>query len=243
MSLRGSCGPAGAVEGPQPWTISAHRRGAAGRRVRCSGSRFFLALDKVFARVMTSNLALLGMAAGRAEAAGVKAAALALGGFAAGVLVVAVFTRHCTARTTRWPRRVMLVLGVDVFLLAVGALFWGLTGGMPGERARDVLQCGAALVMSSQSAAMVAAGHAAAPITYLTGTLATFITKGVRTGRPGIWVPLRFVGLIAGAALSAALLKHAPAWGAFPPVVLVLAAITTACLSLFRPRPATNDVS
>ncbi|MBV2353912.1 DUF1275 domain-containing protein [Streptomyces sp. J2-1] len=198
----------------------------------------FLALDKVFAGVMTSNLALLGMAAGRAEGAGVKAAVLALGGFAVGVLVVALLTRGCAALTTRWPRRVMLVLCVDGLLLAAGALVWGLTGGAPGPVTRDILQCGAALVMGSQSAAMVAAGRAAAPTTYLTGTLATFITKGVGTGRPGVWVPLRFVGLIAGAALSAGLLKHAPAWAAFPPVVLILAAITTACVPLLKPPAA-----
>ncbi|MEV5177512.1 YoaK family protein [Streptomyces flaveolus] len=201
----------------------------------------FLALDKVFAGVMTSNMALLGMAAGRAEATGVKAAVLALGGFAVGVLVVAFYTRRCAARTTRWPGRVMLVLGVDGLLLAAGALVWGLTDGAPGAVTRDVLQAGAALVMGTQSAAMVAAGRAAAPTTYLTGTLATFITKGVGTGRPGVWVPLRFVGLIAGAALSAGLLKQAPAWAAFPSVVLFLAAIIAASIPLLKPPAGAED--
>ncbi|MER6981731.1 DUF1275 family protein, partial [Streptomyces carpinensis] len=87
----------------------------------------FTALDKVFAGVMTSNLALLGMAAGRGEAVSVKAAVLALAGFGVGVLAVALFTRGRVAAVTHWDRRVMLVLAADALLLAVGALAWGLT--------------------------------------------------------------------------------------------------------------------
>ncbi|MFF4653312.1 YoaK family protein [Streptomyces sp. NPDC001380] len=201
----------------------------------------FLALDKVFAGVMTSNLALLGMAAGRSQAAGARAALPALGGFAAGLLAVALLTRRCAAHADRWPGRVVLVLGADALLLAVGAQAWGAAGGTPDPTTRDALQCGAALVMGSQSAAMVAAGRAAAPTTYLTGTLATFITRGVGTGRPGVWVPLRLAGLIAGAALSAGLLERARAWAALPPVLLTLAAVAAACVPLLRPGPPASD--
>ncbi|MFF7972478.1 DUF1275 family protein [Streptomyces sp. NPDC007905] len=196
----------------------------------------FLGLDRVFAGVVTSNLALLGMAGGRGEAAGVTAAVLALAGFGVGALAVARCTRGCLTAATHWPRRVMVVLGVEAALLAVGALVWGLTGGTPGEATRDAMQFGAALAMGTQSAAMVAAGRAAAPTTYLTGTLATYIVKGIGTGRPGVWVPLRLVGLIVGAAVSAALLKEARAWAALPPVALVLCAIAIARVPLVARR-------
>jgi uncharacterized membrane protein YoaK (UPF0700 family) len=196
----------------------------------------FLGLDRVFAGVMTSNLALLGMAVGRGEAVDVTAAVLALSGFGVGTAVVAWCTRGSAVPTSHWPRHVMFFLGAEAALLAAGALAWGLTGGTPGETARDVMQFGAALAMGVQAACMVAAGRAAAPTTYLTGTLATYIAKGIGTGRPGVWVPLRFVGLIAGAAVSAALLKEARAWAALPSVILILCAIATACLPLTAAR-------
>lgn len=197
----------------------------------------FLGLDHVFAGVMTSNFALLGMAAGQGEAVDVTAAVLALAGFGMGALIVAWRTRGQTVPVTHWHRRVMLFLCAEAVLLAMGALVWGLVGGNPGSTARDVMQCGAGLAMGTQSAAMVAAGRAAAPTTYLTGTLATHIAKGVSTGRPGVWVPLRFAGLVAGAAVSAALLAEARPWAALPPVVLILCAIGSACVPLVARRP------
>lgn len=196
----------------------------------------FLGLDRVFAGVMTSNLALLGMAIGRGETVDVTAAVLALSGFGVGTAVVAWCTRGSAVPTSHWPRNVMFFLGAEAALLAAGALAWGLTGGTPGETARDVMQFGAALAMGVQAACMVAAGRAAAPTTYLTGTLATYIVKGIGTGRPGVWVPLRFVGLIAGATATAALLKEARAWAALPSVILSLCAIATACLPLTAAR-------
>ncbi|MFJ8364227.1 YoaK family protein [Streptomyces sp. NPDC093984] len=201
----------------------------------------FLALDRVFAGVMTSNLALLGMAAGRGESVDVTAAVLALAGFGAGALVAARYTRGCVPAATHWAPRIMLVLGVEAVLLAVGALIWGLIDGAPDRVTRDVMQFGAAFLMGAQSAAMVAAGRAAAPTTYLTGTLATNDVKGVGTGRPGVWVPLRFVGLIAGAAVSAVLLQHARAWAALSPVVLLLCAIAAACVPLAARRHHCTD--
>lgn len=201
----------------------------------------FLGLDQVFAGVMTGNFALLGMAAGRGEAVDVTAAVLALGGFGVGALIVSWCTRGRTVPVTHWHRRVMLSLCAEAALLVVGALVWALTGGHPGTMPRDLMQFGAALAMGAQSAAMVAAGRAAAPTTYLTGTLATHIAKGLSTGRPGVWVPLRFVGLLAGAAVSAALLEEARSWAAVPPVVLILCAIGCACVPLVARRAGSTS--
>ena len=97
--------------------------------------------------------------------------------------------------------------------------------------------------MGAQSGAMVAAGRAAAPTTYLTGTLAAHIAKGVSTGHPGMWVPLRFAGLIAGAAVSAVLLEEARPWAALPPAVLILCAIGSACVPLVARRPGSTALS
>ncbi|MFF3166373.1 DUF1275 family protein [Streptomyces sp. NPDC003273] len=198
----------------------------------------FLGLGHVFAGVMTSNLALLGMAAGRGEPLDVTAASLALGGFGAGTALAAWYTRASVTSATHWPRRVMVVLAAEAVLLALGASVWGFTGGRPGEAVRDVLQCGAALAMGAQSAAMVAAGKAAAPTTYLTGTLAAYIVKGIGTGSPGLWVPLRFAALVAGAALCAVMLDKARPWALLPSVVLVMCALAVAYLPEAHPPSA-----
>ncbi|MFD4790917.1 DUF1275 family protein [Streptomyces sp. NPDC058459] len=196
----------------------------------------FLGLEHVFAGVMTSNFALLGMAVGRGKAVGVTATALALAGFGAGLTIAALYTRGTAPAAVSWPRRVLVVLVVETALLGAGALAWGLTDGRPGEALRDVLQCGVALAMGMQSAAMVAAGKTASPTTYLTGTLATYVVKGLGGGKQGLWVPLRIGALIAGAALTAALLSEARGWALGPPVLLLVCASTAARLPLRKTR-------
>jgi hypothetical protein len=111
----------------------------------------FTALDHVFAGVMTSNLALLGMAIGHFRGPDVTAAALALAGFGAGAAVVAWVTRGRTGTATCWPGRVMLCLVGEAGLLAVGAGLWAAWGGTPGGTGRDALQCGLAAAMGAQA--------------------------------------------------------------------------------------------
>lgn len=188
----------------------------------------FTALDHVFAGVMTSNLALLGMAAGQARGAGVTAALLALGGFGAGTAAGAWVTRGGEETEEGWSAPVLSCLVGEAVLLAAGAGVWAASGGAPGGATRDVLQCGAAAAMGAQCAAMVAAGRAAAPTTYLTGTLATYIVRapGGTPARSDPWVPLRLAALIAGAAAAVALHRAAPAWaGALPPVLVTVAVL------------------
>ncbi|MFF4754650.1 DUF1275 family protein [Streptomyces sp. NPDC002514] len=197
----------------------------------------FTALDHVFAGVMTSNLALLGMAAGRGQDTGVTAAVLALVGFGVGAAVVAWPTRQSTGAVTHWSARVMLCLVGEAILLAAIAAAWAVVGGAPAGTTRHVLQFGAALAIGVQAAAMVAAGRAAAPTTYLTGTLATYIVKGLGTTRSRRWVPARLGALVAGAAACMALLRAAPVWAAVLPLALVVCAIVMACLPLIRLRP------
>jgi uncharacterized membrane protein YoaK (UPF0700 family) len=197
----------------------------------------FTALDHVFAGVMTSNLALLGMAIGRARGAGVAAALLALAGFGAGAVVVAWVTRGRADAGVYWSPRVMFCLVGEVALLTVGAGVWAASGGAPSAGTRDVLQFGAAAAMGAQSAAMVAAGRAAAPTTYLTGTLADYIVRGLGTSsRPDRWVPVRLGALIAGAAAAMAVRMAAPPWAGALPCALVTVAILTAAVPVLGRR-------
>ncbi|MFJ7900018.1 DUF1275 family protein [Streptomyces sp. NPDC096198] len=198
----------------------------------------FTALDHVFAGVMTSNLALLGMAIGRARGAGAAAALLALAGFGAGAGLVAWVTHGRTGVATHWPGRVMACLLGEAVLLAVGAGVWAAAGGAPAGVTRDVLQGGAALAMGGQAAAMVAAGRAASPTTYLTGTLAAYIVHGVGRARPDGWVPARLGALIVGAAATMGLRRAAPPWAGVLPFALVTAAALIAAGPLLRHRAA-----
>ncbi|WP_338673909.1 YoaK family protein [Streptomyces sp. SCSIO 30461] len=188
----------------------------------------FLGLDRVFAGVMTSNLALMGMAIGQQQALNVTAAALALAGFGVGAAAAARVTRCSEIREGRWHPRVMFCLIATTVILVAIAGAWAALDGAPRGVTRNLLQFAAAVSMGVESTAMVAAGHAAAPTTYLTGTMATYIVNGVGSGRQEIWIPVRFGALIVGAALSAALLKTAPAWAAVPPVALMLCALLAA---------------
>ena len=203
----------------------------------------FLALDHVFAGVMTSNLALLGMAVGRSRSADVTAAVLALGGFGAGAGVAALVTRGRRGSLDRWPARVLMCLAGEALLLAVGAVLWAAWDGAPGQTARHALQCGLAAAMGAQAGAMVSAGRAAAPTTYLTGALATYIVHGLgsSSARPDGWIPLRLGALIAGAAAATGVLKAAPAWAGILPCVLVVAAVLIACTPLLTSRPSRAD--
>ncbi|MER6039069.1 YoaK family protein [Streptomyces sp. NPDC001835] len=95
----------------------------------------FLGLGHVFARVMTSNLALLGMAAGRGEPLDITAALLALGGFGAGTALVAWYTRASVTSAMHWPRRVLVVLAAEAVLLGrrpgMGTHGWPARRGAP----------------------------------------------------------------------------------------------------------------
>ncbi|MFD0433090.1 DUF1275 family protein [Streptomyces chartreusis] len=196
----------------------------------------FTALEHVFAGVMTSNLALLGMAIGRGQATGVTAAVLALTGFALGAAVTARLTRRSGDVGTCWPAPVMFCLAGEAVVLAAGAVIWAALGGTPGQSAREALQFGAAATMGVQSAAMVAAGRAASPTTYLTGTLATYIVRGVGTGRPDRWVPAQLTALMVGAGISMLLLREAREWAGVLPVMLVVCAILTAAAPMIHMR-------
>jgi uncharacterized membrane protein YoaK (UPF0700 family) len=200
----------------------------------------FTALDHVFAGVMTSNLALLGMAIGRAREADVTSALLALAGFGVGAAVVVWVTHGRAEAGGHWPPRVMFCLVGEAVLLAVGAGVWAASGGAPGETARDALQCGAAVAMGGQAAAMVAAGRVAAATTYLTGTLTTYIVRGLgsASARPDRWVPVRLGAMVAGAAAAMALRGAAPAWAGALPFALVTAATLTASGPLLARRSA-----
>ncbi len=195
----------------------------------------FTRLGHVFAGVMTGNLALLGLAVGGDRFAETVPPLLALAGFTAGTAAAARICRRNgpVPPSARWPRPILACLAGEAVLLAVLAALWAAAGGAPGGAERDGMLGAAALAMGAQTGAMLGAGPAARPSTYLTGTLATFVTRGL--GRPpgddgpgaDRWVPVRLTALVVGAAAAAALLRAAPDTAALLPLVLVAVALMT----------------
>lgn len=195
-------------------------------------------LGHVFAGVMTGNLALLGVAVGGDHFADVVPPLVSLAGFVTGTAVAARACRgaggtDATGRTG-WPSRTLAALACEAALLTAAAVVWTTCGAPPSGALREVLLCALAVAMGAQSGAMLGAGPAARPSTYLTGALATFVTRGV--GRlPGgggprtdAWVPARLAALAVGAGAAVAILRFAPGWTAFLPPALVVTAIVTA---------------
>ncbi len=202
----------------------------------------FTALGHVFAGVMTGNLALLGIAVGSDHFADVVPPLIALAGFVLGTAAAARACRGTAAAGPGWPARTLQCLACEAVLLTVTAVVWASAGAPPVGAPRDVLLCVAAVAMGGQSGAMLGAGPAARPSTYLTGSLATFVTRGVGQvpggDRPGTdrWVPVRLTALAVGAGAAAAVFRSAPGWTPFLPPVLVVAAVLTAA-RIGRPRP------
>ncbi|MFE6889607.1 DUF1275 family protein [Streptomyces sp. NPDC057694] len=190
----------------------------------------FTALGSVFAGVMTGNLVLLGISAGRGDGAEVTGPLVALGGYVVGAACAALACRGSRRRAAGqlWPGAVVACLAAQCVLLAAVAVAAGVLGGRPGEGWRIALLAGGAVAMGGQSAAMVAAGAGGAPTTYFTGTLTTLVTGAVDgTGRGAgqLWTAARLVAVVGGAACAVAVHTAAPPWGFVPPVVLTACAV------------------
>jgi uncharacterized membrane protein YoaK (UPF0700 family) len=191
----------------------------------------FTALGTVFAGVMTGNLVLLGVSAGRGEGADVAAPLLALAGYALGAAVAALVCRG-VPREGRgdggWPGRVLACLAGQAVVLGCVAVAGAALDGRPTGAWRYVLLAAAALAMGGQSGAMVAAGSGAAPTTYFTGTLTTLVTgvvDGTARRAAELWGVLRLFAVAAGATGAVLTHRSAEAWAFVPPAVLTAAAV------------------
>jgi uncharacterized membrane protein YoaK (UPF0700 family) len=188
----------------------------------CANAVCFLRLGHVFASVITGNLVLLGISVAKGTAAIAGPAGLALGGYAAGVIVGAPIVRErgrqAASSEPTWPARVTACLAGELMVLAAFSVGWEVVGGRPGGAGRMVLLAVVAGGMGMQSAAVRRLGQVST--TYLTstltGVLAALVVKEVPDGVG------RSIGLLlaiaAGAAAGAATTDLAP--GLLPVVLL-----------------------
>lgn len=185
----------------------------------------FVRLGQVFSSVITGNLALLGIAAGRQEAALAQNAGLALAGYAAGVMLGGLIAGTPEPDQPTWPARVSYALAAETGLLAAFSGEWLATGGHPGGGSRLALLLLAAAAMGLQSATVRRLGQIST--TYLTSTLtALFTGLALRRMPEGAGRSTAIlVTAVGGAALGTLAALKAPDWvpaAVLIPIALVL---------------------
>ena len=196
----------------------------------------FLALGKVFSSVITGNLVLLGVAAGSGNAGEAIRAAVALGGYCAGVLIGAPIAARGDPGSQTWPPAVTVTLLAELCLLAVFTAGWELSPARQAASSQLPLLLVLSAAMGLQSAAVRRLGQMSS--TYLTSTL-TGVVAGLatRTKPDGLRRSVgALAGIVAGAVAGALLIRGAPAW--LPAMILAPGLAVAAVAVLHRDRLA-----
>jgi uncharacterized membrane protein YoaK (UPF0700 family) len=171
----------------------------------------FLRLGGVFTSVMTANMVLLGISAGRHDAALALHAGAAFGGYILGALVGGRISGHAVKGQPVWPRRVSVTLSVEFGALAFFAAWWEASGGHPASAETYALLAVNAFALGIQSAAVLRFGVSGLSTTYLTGTLTQLVVglsgRARRLSGRSLTILL---ALVAGGTLGALLSIEAP---------------------------------
>jgi len=184
----------------------------------------FLRLGGVFTSVMTANMVLLGISAGRQDASLALHAGAAFAGFIVGAWLGARFVGGPTRRQPVWPREITVALGVELVLFAGFAAWWEVAAADPSSRVTYALIAINAVALGIQSGAVLRFGVPGLSTTFLTGTLTQFVASlADRRESPSTRSLAILAALVAGGALGAALVTFVPrAAPAAPGGVLVL---------------------
>ncbi|MET7748403.1 YoaK family protein [Micromonospora sp. NPDC005367] len=180
----------------------------------------FLSLGGAFSSVMTGNMVLLGLSAGRGNAELAVTSGCAILSFIAGVLAGARLAGSAQPDDPVWPRRVNRALILELLLFVVFLVVWEVNLPEHSERVDLMLLMLSAAALGVQSSAIQRFGVPGLSSTYLTGTLTSLI-GGVAARSP--WPILRpkaqvLLALMAGAAVGALVALHLTAWA---PVLLI----------------------
>lgn len=198
----------------------------------------FLGLGSVFSSVMTGNLVLLGLSAGRPDGRLAVHVAVVIVGYVLGTVVGSRIAGSPTPGRPTWPRRVSVALLFEMLAYAGFLAGWEASGAHPSGEAQLVVLAAAGLAMGVQSGAVRAVGVPGLSTTHLTGTLVAVLGE-LATGRGWQWRNISILtGLVIGAAGGGALVVHAPAAApALPVGVLALVLVASVPRSC---RPSTS---
>jgi len=152
----------------------------------------YLGLGHVFTAMMTGNTVLLGLAVAQGQATAALRSLLALGGFAAGVLIAAMIVEQ-DQKKEDWPPVVTRALAVEGVVLLIFTVGWHLTGAAPSAASPGAVH--ALIVLSGVAMGIQSAAirHLAVPgiaTTYITGTLTSLVVHFVawlRSATLALW--------------------------------------------------------
>ncbi len=182
----------------------------------------FTRLGGVFTSVMTGNMVLLGVAAGRGSVSLAIHTGIAFAGYVAGSVLGARVAGHAEKNDHLWPRTILKALFLELLVLCVFAVWWELVSAAPIGTEEYAMLSVNAVALGVQSAAVLRFGISGLSTTYLTGTLTQFVA-GVAKRKDPISGRSAFIllALIVGAGIGAVLAVHQPRYApAFPIVVL-----------------------
>ncbi len=193
----------------------------------------FLRLGGVFTSVTTANMVLLGISAGRHDAALAVHAGVAVAGYILGAFVGSRVAGRPEDGQPIWPRRVSVTLGVELVVLLVFAGWWEATGGHPPSSATYWLVAVNATGLGAESGAVLRFGDPNLSTTYLTGTLTHFVASF--SGGPkalSIRSLAMLIALVVGGALGAVLATEAPRFAPVLPVGALLLVLVGSHLAI-----------
>jgi uncharacterized membrane protein YoaK (UPF0700 family) len=217
------------------------RPGLTGVLAFASGSLDAVALmglGGAFTSVVTGNLVFTGRALGTWSGATVAYPVAAVAGFTGGVAVgtwVAGLAGPGPSGA-RWPRRATRVLALEGAILLVLNVGWLGYGGRPTGVAAGLMLFFAALALGAQSAAARNVGGTPST-TYMTGALTTLIEALCRGRRADPSAVYGLVGLVSGAAFSAALVTSLRPAAMLPALVAVAVVIAVKLRDHGREEP------
>jgi uncharacterized membrane protein YoaK (UPF0700 family) len=179
----------------------------------------FTRLGGVFTSVMTGNMVLLGVAAGKGDVSLALHTGITFLGFVVGSLVGARVAGHAHEDDEFWPRPIVKALVLELVVLFIFATWWEIASAAPSGAPEYAMLSINAVALGVQSAATLRFGISGLSTTYLTGTL-TQLMAGVAKRKEPISgrSALVLLALIGGAGLGAAVAIDAPR---FAPVVPV----------------------
>jgi uncharacterized membrane protein YoaK (UPF0700 family) len=173
----------------------------------------FVALGGAFTSVMTGNMILLGISVTNAVPGVASRAGLAIVLFIGGAFVGSRIAGIARPGDPTWPASVTRALVAELGALLAFSVGWWASGSHPEGHVQLVLLGADAIALGIQSSAITRFGVSGLSTTYMTGTLTTLVATLAQGRSPRNVIPSAQIlaGLIAGAALAAALATHAPA--------------------------------
>jgi len=203
----------------------------------------FTRLGGVFTSVMTGNMVLLGVAAGKGDVSLAIHTGIAFLGYVVGSLIGARVAGHAQENDHLWPRSILKALLLELVVLCVFATWWELVSAAPIGSAEYAMLSVNAVALGVQSAAILRFGISGLSTTYLTGTL-TQVIAGVAKRKDPVSGRSIFIllALIVGAGFGAVLAVHQPRYAPVLPIA-VLAFVVTWGETVFHRRARREQLS